>query len=102
MLSITGFAEDTTALYRSPEVRLWADGRNVSFVRVESTIRPIDNSLLELKSIVLTSSGFRRLATADSVKIAVGSIRFEVSHTLRTDMRLILDRLSSGSAARPD
>jgi hypothetical protein len=95
-LSFYGFAKDTTAMSRATSVRLQADGIPLTPTLVESKTRQLDTSVLEIKQVEFTSSAFRKIATAQSVTVSIGSARFELNRHFRKDMRLILERVSPG------
>jgi hypothetical protein len=60
----------------------------------------MQETLLEVKRLILTRDQFERAARTDSLTITIGTARFDVSHVLRTDLRLILDRVSSSPPPR--
>ena len=100
MLTIFGYASDTTAMGRASTAQVRADGSPVPPRRVTSKLRRLDASLLEIKQIVLTESGFSRLARADQVVVSIGPARFTLDRVRRTDLRLIQERLSASPPSR--
>jgi len=95
-LSLFGFADDTTEMTASSDVTLTVDGQSVTPTGVESRTRELENSILETKDLTFTRSAFKQIATAESVEASIGSIQFELTHPLRKDLRLILDRVPKG------
>ena len=94
-LVLFGYAPDTTAMSRTTQVRLQADGKEMTPSRIVSRTRPMRKTLVEIKRVGLTHSQFEQVAQADSVTVVIGSVQFDLSRVRRTDMRLILDRVSS-------
>lgn len=95
-LSLFGFADATTEMATTNEVNLTVDGQTITPTKVESRTRDLDNSIVEIKDLTLTRSAFEQIATAKNVTVTVGSIRFEFTHPLRKDLRLILERVPKG------
>lgn len=98
-VTIFGYASDTTGLGRADTAQLQVDGTAVDPLRVESKIRRMDVSLIEIKQIVLRQSAFTQFAEADSATVSIGPARFPMSRVLRTDLRLIQDHAAAPSSA---
>lgn len=98
-LVLFGYTADTTALSRTPRVRLRTDGTQLKPNRIVSDTRTLDGTLLEVKRLFFTRSQFAQVARADSVILTVGSLPIRMNRVLRTDLRLILDRVSSPQQA---
>lgn len=94
-LVLFGYASDTTDVSQATQVRLRTDSTQLAPNRIVSRSRAMQETLLEVNRLVLTRDQFEQVARTDSLTIAIGTARFDVSHVLRTDMRLILDRVSS-------
>lgn len=92
-LSLYGFAQDTTAMTAATEIRLTADGQTLSPTRVVSKTRNLENTILEIKEVILTRSAFDQIATAGEVTATISSFQFEFTRPLRKDLRRILDRV---------
>ena len=99
-LTVFGYAPDTTAMGRTDTVQLSADGVAVAPLRIESKIRRMDDVVVEVKQISVSRPAFVRLAQADSVVLSIGPTQFAPSRVLRTDLRLILDRVSTSPSRR--
>lgn len=99
-LVLFGYAPDTTDVSRATEVRLRTDSTQLVPNRIVSRSRAMQETLLEVKRLILTREQFERAARTDSLTITIGTARFDVSHVLRTDLRLILDRVSSSPPPR--
>lgn len=92
-LTFYGFTKDTTQVSRTNQFLVKADGKQLQPIRLESKTRKISNSLMEIKRAVFTRSGFEQIATAQNVRISIGSAQFTAVRPRRKDMRLILDRV---------
>lgn len=88
-----GFADDTTGMSRAPDVRFQADGQSLTARRVESRVRTLEQSVMEITQAVLAQSAFEQIATADNVTATIGSSQFQFTHPLRGDLRQILERV---------
>lgn len=97
-LMFYGFTEDTTQVSRTNQFLVTADGKQLDPIRLESKTRSVNNSLMEIKRAVFSRSGFKQIATAQTVAISIGSAEFMAVHPRRKDMRLILDRVPSPDA----
>jgi hypothetical protein len=92
-LSFFGFAKDTTKMATTTDVRMQVDGETIAPLRVTSKVRPLDDSILEVKEATFSRADFRKIATAADVTGFIGKARFEFTRPLRKDLRLILDRV---------
>jgi hypothetical protein len=99
-LTVFGYASDTTALSRTRTVRLRADASSIEPRRIETKVRPLDASRVEIVQIGLSRSAFASVAHAKRVVLSIGPAQFSMSHVLRTDLRLILDHVSSAPPRR--
>lgn len=99
-LVLFGYASDTTDVSRATKVHLRTDSAQLVPNRIVSRSRAMQETLLEVKRLFLTREQFEQVAQTDSLTITIGAARFDVSHVLRTDMRLILDRVSSSPPRR--
>jgi hypothetical protein len=99
-LTVFGYAPDTTAMGRADSAQLRADGVAVEPLRVASKIRRMDDVVVEVKQITVPRPAFARLARADRVVLSIGPSQFAPSRVLRTDLRLILDRVSTSPSRR--
>ena len=95
-LSFFGFAQDTTEMSAATDVQMVADGKTISPSNVVSKTRKLDNSILEIKHAAFTRSAFQDLATANKVRATIGPAQFKLTHPLRKDLRLILERVPKG------
>ena len=95
-LSFFGFAKDTTKMATTSDVRMQVDGQMITPLRVTSKIRPLENSILEVKEATFSRSDFQKIATAADVTGFIGKARFEFTRPLRKDLRLILNRVPKG------
>jgi hypothetical protein len=95
-LSFFGFTDDTTKMSSVNTVRMTADGKTITPLQVKSRTQKLENSILEIKDVTFTRSAFEQIATAQKVAATIGPIRFEFTHPLRKDLRLILDRVPKG------
>jgi hypothetical protein len=93
-LTVFGYTADTTTMSRANTVRFRTDTTSVEPRRVESKVRRLDASLVEITQIVLSKPAFATVARADRVVLSVGPAAFPMSRVLRTDLRLILDRVA--------
>ena len=100
-LTVFGYTADTTALSQATTVRLQADAAPIEPQRVESKVRRLNEaSRVEIVQIALSRSAFASVARADRVILSIGPAQFSIRRVLRTDLRLILDRVSAGSPRR--
>jgi hypothetical protein len=98
--TVFGYAPDTTAMGQADTVQFRADGVAVEPLRIASKIRRMDDAVVEVKQITIPRPAFVRLAQADSVVLSIGPAQFAPSRVLRTDLRLILDRVSASPSQR--
>ena len=93
-LTVFGYTADTTAMSRANTVRLRADTISIEPRRIESKVRRLNDSLVEITQITLSRPAFATVARADRVVLSIGPAEFSMSRVLRTDLRLILNRVS--------
>lgn len=97
-LVLFGYTSDTTAMSRTPDVHLRADDVQLKPTRIGSETRELNSTLLEVKRLSLKRSHFEQVARADTVTVFIGPVQFKMERVLRTDLRLILDRVSTAPA----
>jgi hypothetical protein len=94
-ITFYGFASDTTEFSAATQVRLQADGQPLAPIRVESSTRPLNGSILEVKRTIIPRSTFEGLATADTARVQVGATRFRLTANLQSDMQAVLKQVDA-------
>jgi len=99
-LSFYGFAAEPTSMSDAQDILIVADGSPVQPLRVTSKSRSIDGDIIEIKKAFFSRPIFQRLASAQTMKVTIGSAVFEVSERSRKDMQLILDKIPAQDGRR--
>lgn len=88
-----GFADDTTDMSSATQVQFQADDQSLTARRVESRVRTLEQSVMEITEAIIDRSAFEQIATAEEVTATIGSSQFQFTRPLRADFRLILNRV---------
>lgn len=90
-ITFYGFADQPTDMARTDRVLTWMNGQRRQLDNATARTRQIDGEVMEIQTVTLSASLFRRMATVEMVQFTIGSAEFDLPYDYRADMRAVLE-----------
>ena len=86
-----GFADRATDMARTDRILTWMNDQRRQLDNTAARTRQMDGEVMEMQTVTLSASLFRRMATVDMVQFTIGSAEFDLPYDYRADMRAVLE-----------